>query len=469
MSRQLETSAENAAAAPQSVATSGSSPLEELARNCTKNAIVVGQYLSAHGLPQPSHEPDGPSSTLPPDAPVDVKRARQSLMDAALQLFQLATGPREFVPNLAPGYQYVACLTWLLRFDIFRLVPASGTISYRDLAAAASKQASRAAAIPEGRLKSIVRMAMTAALFREPEPDRVGHSATSALLARDADVRALASNLCTSSAPIALCMTAAHDRFNPASLAKNETAFNVAFGTELPFFDWLAQNPAEREKFAGYMRTLTKSEGVDEKHLVDGYPWGDLGSALVVDVGGSTGHTAIALAKAYPTLRFIIQDLPDNAAAGRRAAETTLPADISSRLTFQGHDFTRPQPVAGADVYLLRMILHDWPDHLAIDIVRNLVPALAGKRGAKLLIMDTVLPAPGQVPASVERIVRVRDLTMLQVFNSHERDLGQWMELLAEADGRLRLRRVVEPFGSAMALLEVELELDGASTSTGDV
>jgi hypothetical protein len=86
------------------------------------------------------------------------------------------------------------------------------------------------------------------------------------------------------------------------------------------------------------------------------------------------------------------------------------------------------------------------------------------KRGkGKILIMDTVLPAPGQVPSAVERMVRVRDLTMMQVFNSHERDLEQWRRLLEKADERLRLARVIEPFGSAMALLEVELD-----TSSGD-
>ena len=433
-------------------------PLEELAWKCTKNAIAVSQYLSTHDLPQPSHAPDGPSSTLPKNAPPSIQRARQSLMDAALQLFQLAAGPSEFIPNLAPGFQYVACLRWLLHFNIFHLVPKSDTISYGDLAASASKTAKAAIPIPEARLKSILRMAITAGLFNEPEPNRVSHSATSALLARDADVHSWASYLSTRSAPTALSMTAAHDRFTPASVAKNETAYNVAFGTELPFFDHLSQDPASMAEFAGYMRNVTTSEAVDVKHLVNGYPWAELGIGLVVDVGGSTGNAAIALARTFPDLRFIVQDLPDNANAGRTAAEGALPDHILSRLTFQGHDFTNPQPVTDADVYLLRMILHDWPDHVAIAILKNLLPALESNKHAKLLIMDTVLPAPGQVPGSVERIVRVRDLTMMQVFNSHERDLEQWTALLRAADERLRLRRVIEPFGSAMSLLEVELD-----------
>lgn len=149
-----------------------------------------------------------------------------------------------------------------------------------------------------------------------------------------------------------------------------------------------------------------------------------------------------------------MQDLPTNADNGRAAAAESLPADIVSRLTFQAHDFTQPQPVRGANVYLLRMILHDWPDDEAARILRNVVTAM-DKDKSRLLIMDTVLPSPGSVPVSVERIVRVRDLTMMQVFNSKERELDDWKGLLAAADPALGIASVVQPFGSAMSILEV--------------
>ena len=173
-------------------------------------------------------------------------------------------------------------------------------------------------------------------------------------------------------------------------------------------------------------------------------------------MGGSTGSAAIALAKVFSHLKFTVQDLPANADSGRKAATASLPADITSRITFQGHDFTRPQPMQAADVYLLRMILHDWPDDEAAKILRSIVAAM-DKTKSRLLIMDTVLPKPGSVPVSVERIVRVRDLTMLQAFNSKERDLDDWKNLLAVTDPRLQLVHVVQPFGSAMSVLEVAL------------
>lgn len=174
-----------------------------------------------------------------------------------------------------------------------------------------------------------------------------------------------------------------------------------------------------------------------------------------VQVGGSTGTAAIALATAFPHLTFIVQDLPANAALGRKAAQDSLPPDILSRLAFQGHDFTCPQPVRGAAVYLLRMILHDWPDDVAARILRHVVAAMDAE--SRLLVMDTVLPRPGAGLVSEERIVRARDLTMMQAFNSGERELEGWVELLGRVDGRLEVVGVREPVGSAMAVLEVRV------------
>lgn len=173
-------------------------------------------------------------------------------------------------------------------------------------------------------------------------------------------------------------------------------------------------------------------------------------------MGGSTGGAAITLAKAFPQLSFIVQDLHSNAENGEKAAAESLPADIKSRITFQGHDFMDPQPVRGANVYLLRMILHDWPDTEATAIIKNLVAAM-DPAVSRLLIMDTVLPKPGSVPVSVERIARARDMTMLQCFNSKERHLEDWSALLEATGTGAELVSVTQPFGSAMSVMEIRV------------
>ncbi|KAL2191202.1 S-adenosyl-L-methionine-dependent methyltransferase [Thermothelomyces heterothallicus CBS 203.75] len=427
-------------------------PLEELSWSITKNASIVSQYLDANHLSQPSFEADGPTTVLPNDAPRGIREARQNLISAALEILQLAIGPSDFLPNLTTNFQYISCLDWLCRFGIFHLVPANGDpISYVDLAAAAG--------VPPQRLKSIVRMAMTNALFRERNGGtHVAHSAASALLGRSADAHAYAAYACRRSAPMALAMAAAHERWGADTVRPYETAYNVAFDTDLPFFDHLSRDETKTCEFAAYMKNVRSSDAMHLKHLVAGFRWRDIPEGgTVVDVGGSTGTSAIALAEAFPNLRFVVQDLPANAESGRKAAAETLPESAAARLSFQGHDFTQPQPVRGADVYLLRMILHDWSDDRAAGVVKNLLAAMDPQR-SRLLIMETVLPEPGSVPVSVERIVRARDLTMMQAFNSKERSLAEFEHVLELADPRARLAGVVQPLGSAMSVLEVALD-----------
>ena len=77
------------------------------------------------------------------------------------------------------------------------------------------------------------------------------------------------------------------------------------------------------------------------------------------------------------------------------------------------------------------------------------------KSGGKLIIMDTVLPLPGSVPSVTEAALRVRDLSMMQVHNSKERELEEWVALLKGGDEKLRLVNVVQPYGSSMSVLEV--------------
>ncbi|KAI0403138.1 S-adenosyl-L-methionine-dependent methyltransferase [Xylaria palmicola] len=429
----------------------GAMPLEELSWSITKNGSIISHHLAASNYPQPSFRSDAPSTLLPKDSPESVVQARENLISACLEMLHLAIGPSDFLPNLATSYQHISCLSWLCKYDIFRLVPLDGAMSYDELAAGAR--------VPAQRLKSVVRMAMTAGLFAELGDGRaVGHTATSALLARDADVHAYATYMCARSVPGAMHMAAAHERWGPDSTRTNETAFNAAFDTDLPFFQYLAKDKVWMGEFAAYMRNLRSSEGLDIKHLISGFRWRDLpDGGTVVDVGGSTGTSAVALAKTFPHLSFVVQDLPPNPENGRKVASESLPPDIASRLTFLAHDFTDPQPIKGADAYLLRMILHDWPDAEAIKILRHLVAAMDGAK-SRLLIMDVVLPRAGSVPVSVERLARVKDLTMIQAFNSKERDLDDWRGLLHAAEPRLRIAGRMQPPGSSMDVLEVVLE-----------
>ena len=197
-------------------------------------------------------------------------------------------------------FQYISCLSWLCQYDIFHIVPVGNTISYSEIAAAAC--------VPEQRLKSILRMAMTTTLFQEKDDGKhVGHTATSALLARNDDAYAYAAYMCAKSAPMAMHMTAAHKQWGPTSTRPYETAYNIAFDTDLPFFDHIARDEVRMEEFARYMLNVRSSEGVDLRHLVTGFTRHDIcDGGLIVDVSVSNLLNAIRSQKEIITDLFAV-------------------------------------------------------------------------------------------------------------------------------------------------------------------
>lgn len=193
-------------------------------------------------------------------------------------------------------------------------------------------------------------------------------------------------------------------------------------------------------------------EGYDISQTVSGYPWANLGKATIVDVrieppfslyrvlhlanasqmGGNEGFVSIALAEAFPLLCFVVQDL-----AGMRTPEVMdhIPTHLSDRISLTTHDFFQPQPET-EDVYLFRHIFHAFSDKYAVNILRALIPAL--RPGARIIVNDIVLPAPGTVSRVEEKSIRTMDVLMKTVCNSRERELEDWKSLFEQADGRFR-------------------------------
>ena len=161
----------------------------------------------------------------------------------------------------------------------------------------------------------------------------------------------------------------------------------------------LGKDPQRAERFATGMSALITSKGYELHYVVDNIPWASFGSGTVVDLGGSHGDAMIVIAKRFPTLRFVVQDLPH--VIGSRPS---LPIGLDGRISFMTHDFFNPQLVKGAQVYFFRWIFHNWSDKYCLNILQNLIPAL--EPGAQILINDICLPEPGTVPWREESTIR---------------------------------------------------------------
>ena len=106
--------------------------------------------------------------------------------------------------------------------------------------------------------------------------------------------------------------------------------------------------------------------------LVRGWDWTSIDSVggTIVDVGGGRGAVSIALAKHFPKINFIVQDFAHVVSDG----PDDVPAESKDQIQFMAASCLEEQPVKGKEVYLLRAVLHNWPDDYCVKILQNLLP-----------------------------------------------------------------------------------------------
>ncbi|KAF2485885.1 O-methyltransferase [Neohortaea acidophila] len=371
--------------------------ITELASIIATSTAQVSAYLDQNGLPQPSFAVTGPSTSQIPPSEVEIESARLTAIDATQRLRNLLLGPHDFLTSITPSewisFQAVA------RFGLASCVPIDGSASCATLAAACG--------LPESTTRRLLRHAVVKNVFCEAGPDGVAHNAVSRLLAEKPTLNAWLRFNTGDSWSAASQTVEALARWH-GSEEPNETGFTLASGTGLGMYDTYAVQPERGERFANSMKNLTESPGFDAGHLVAGYDWASLKSAVVVDLGGSHGAVARRLVESFPTLSVVVQDL----------AEVIAQAPPSqTHISFMSHDFFTPQPVV-ADVYLFRWILHNWSD----------------------------------------KYCAAADLIMLQLFNSKERDMEDWAALFETADSRFRFQGGRLPTGSRLSVLEAVWE-----------
>ena len=333
----------------------------------------------------------------------------------------------------------------IYKYDIASQVPIHGSICFPDLA--------RKCNLSLTNLRRIVRFAIAYhRIFQEPCKGYVSHSAASRKLAEDANAKAglgyMFDEVWQSFAHTVEAMETFHHSDEP-----NKSGWSLSQKTNMPVWEHYASHPDMAKRFARSMSTFSNGLGLSPDFLNKGYPWssiigydssssgnciskgtnisngnndsdgngningntdgkssnrddskfygqGSRASGTVVDVGGSRGNISIALAQTHRHLHFIVQDLPDMI----HGAIETVPTDVCGRIEFMPHDFFRPQPVVGADVYLFRNIFHNWSDGHVVRILRATVPAL--RPGARVVVNDYLIPEPMTMAPSKEREIR---------------------------------------------------------------
>jgi hypothetical protein len=222
------------------------------------------------------------------------------------------------------------------------------------------------------------------------------------------------------------------------SLRTGEPAADVVLGK--PAFDHIGEDPGRLTTFQEGMRGLNARL---LPHLADAI--GDRGAASIVDVAGGHGSLLAAVLHRSPRATGIVLDRPEVVVAGR---DFLAAQGLADRARFVAADMFCAVP-AGADVYLLKWILHDWDDLTCLRLLRVLRSAL--RPGAELLVIERILPervTPGPDALRAE----LSDLRMLAALGGRERTLAAFDALFEEAG----LERIAHtPTGTPLAVLTV--------------
>ncbi|KAL8840146.1 MAG: hypothetical protein Q9176_003994 [Flavoplaca citrina] len=418
------------------------STLKERAADISKVADTLSDELAQLHLPEPSFE-HGLPGALHSDAPdSNASAARQELLQKLDEYRSLLTEPTlHLTPELRNPLISVHSV---VRLGIAETFPSQGS-TVQDLASRLD--------LRDGLVRRLLAHCATHHIYYQTEHDFFVHTAASTVLKENEGMRNWILIGAEELIPATLKAADALVKY-PGSEEPEHSGWNLQNETDLPVFRALANMPDRAMVFAGAMTWHAMLPGFSPHYLASIFPWGPSGNELtVVDVGGGLGHVSQGLVAHNPDIRCIVQDSPDVIS---QAQKQVLPPDIRERIAFQAHDFFHEQPIKGADVYLLRLVLHDWSDKYAIMIIRALIPAL--KPGVKVVVNDRVIPGRAEAHYLVEREARDYDMYMLAFQNAKERTAEDWRVLFEGADPRFRLVGVHQPPKSSLAVVEVVWE-----------
>jgi SAM-dependent methyltransferase len=162
-----------------------------------------------------------------------------------------------------------------------------------------------------------------------------------------------------------------------------------------PFWEDLAAHPNVGASFDALIGPPGHGTPKSDFHISGG--WESIRS--VIDVGGGTGAMLAELLRRWPHLHGTLVDLPRTVS---RSGETFRSAGVAERVTTVGQSFFEPLP-PGADLYLLKGILNDWPDREAAAILSRC--AEAARPTGRIAVLGGVVTDDTPRPLSIEMVL----------------------------------------------------------------
>jgi len=341
--------------------------------------------------------------------------------------------PQSFIAAAppTPSPQDVMMQMWM---DMCRAlaVAAAARLGIADALATSSPQESaalaRAVGVDATALTRLLRTLVSLGLLAQPHPHMYALTSLGAVLRSDVPGSMRDLLIAVTDTPHVQAWSKLHE-----SVSSGQPMVPALFG--MPIFAYYAAHPDELASFSRAMGNLSALAAQGTVHHYDFSH-----AQHIVDVGGAHGDLVLTILHANPHAHGTVFDLPHVADAARQAIATQ---GYAGRCKALGGDFFQAVP-PGGDVYMLKLIVHDWPDTEVLRILHN-CRAVMPPDGT-LLVIEMVIPDDHHLSPA-----HLSDLNMLVMTGGQERTVQEYDALLAQAG--FRLTRLI-PTGSPYDVLE---------------
>jgi len=199
------------------------------------------------------------------------------------------------------------------------------------------------------------------------------------------------------------------------AIREGTNRWQQTFGWDGPIFsNFFRTEEAMRE----FLMAMHGYGLISSPHVVAAF---DLGRfRRLVDLGGATGHLAIAACQRYPGMKAVVFDLPE---AGPLAREIVGASPAADRIEVKAGDFFVDALPEG-DLYAVGRILHDWTEAKVLSLLNRIFDRLPS--GGALLIAEKLIDEDRTGP----RWAQMQNLGMLLYTEGKERTLSEYKTLL---------------------------------------
>ncbi|KAI1209954.1 S-adenosyl-L-methionine-dependent methyltransferase [Annulohypoxylon truncatum] len=333
-----------------------------------------------------------------------------------------------------------------MKWKFFDKIPVEGGVSYQDLAASVGAQ---------GEIVSRMgQMLVSTGTLLQPKPGSVAHSRLSLRYKTGNSNGSAFAMLYDDFQPVFAKLPGFFGKYGPnLPVGKTNIPITFASGADGKLTPWevFAQQGTEHiEQFGLAMQAMTgylwPHTGAYDFTWVGKYAATNPNRTLIIDVGGSFGHSLRANLVKYPNIppgRCAVEDREEMIPSITKAHAND---PVMENVQKVAADFHKEQPVKGALIYFIRRCLHDYDDNDCVNILKILADSLPeDEPQARVLINEHIMTDPP------DREVAAIDIIMM-TWASLERTVQQ-LEKLADRAG-LVVIKVHRAGGSSLGVLE---------------